>query len=117
MRTLLGCALVVVLGAGAAADNKTETIDAQKLVGKWKGATKHKEALEFTKDGKLKLTSAMGDLAEGTYKVEGNKVKFVATIDGEKVDDVITVSKLTDTELVILISGSAKKVETFTRVK
>jgi uncharacterized protein (TIGR03066 family) len=108
---------MAILVVGASADEKGEKIDAKKLVGKWQKDAKGQSLMEFTKDGQFRMTTEKGKAVEGTYKVEGDKVKYVVSINGEKVDDVMTVSKLTDTELVVYTFEGQKKPETFTRAK
>ena len=120
MRAILCCALGLLLCGGLSADDKKdEKIDAKKLVGKWqeKGAPKGEGLMELTKDGKYRMTIGKGDVIEGTYKVEGNKIKYVVSLNGKNVEDVMTVSKLTDTELVVYAFEGAKKQETYIRVK
>ena len=95
MRTLLGLGLVLGMTcAAAAADDK---IDAKKLLGKWE----HKEMkffVTFLKDGKVTIDG--GDLqAEGTYKVEGNKIKLKVKFGDMEKQMSRTVTKLTDTEI------------------
>ena len=95
MRTLLGIGLLIVMSGGLlAADEK---IDAKKLLGKWE----HKEMqffVTFLKDGKVTLDG--GDLqAEGTYKVDGNKIKLKIKLGDMEKEMSRTITKLTDTEL------------------
>ena len=95
MRTLLGFGLVLGLaGITAAADEK---IDAKKLLGKWE----HKDMqffVTFLKDGKVTVEG--GDLkADGTYKVEGNKILLTVKFGDKEKKMSRTVTKLTDTEL------------------
>jgi uncharacterized protein (TIGR03066 family) len=119
MRTLLGAALVLAMACGAtAADDK---IDAKKLVGTWepKEAKKGEDMrMEFTRDGKLILSaSASGSQlkAEGTYKLDGNKLSFKMKLGGETVEDTVTITKLTDDELEG--KGSDGKLDAYKRVK
>ena len=114
MRTIMGCAIVVVLVAVASADEKVEKIDAKLLIGKWKGAMEGQGSMEFTKDGKYKMTNVKGEVTdEGTYKVEENKVTI-----GDVVRHDLTVSKLTETELVVTdIFNGPKKPQRFNRDK
>ncbi len=104
MRTVLGCALVVLMGAaGLAADTK---IDAKKLVGKWEPKEKKAGAvftLEFTKDGKIHISVSQGGKefkVSGTYKVDGDKVSTKLNAGGKEISETHTITKLTDTELI-----------------
>jgi uncharacterized protein (TIGR03066 family) len=58
MRLILGCVAMLLVVAVAPADDKTEKIDAKKLVCKWEptGKDKGKGVIEFTKDGKFTFT-------------------------------------------------------------
>ena len=82
MKALLSCSLVVLLSCLASAeDKKEESIDGKKLVGKWRPKEEKKggdpNVIEFTKDGKLVVTSTTDDKfkTEGNYKVDGKKIK------------------------------------------
>jgi uncharacterized protein (TIGR03066 family) len=112
MRTLLGCALVLgMAGAIAAAEDK---IDAKKLLGKWENKDQ-KLTVEFLKDGKVSV--AGGEFkAEGTYKVDGNKLMLTVKFGDAETKMTRTVSKLTDTELVSKDDESGKE-DTLSRVK
>jgi uncharacterized protein (TIGR03066 family) len=121
MRAILGCALAVALVANAGfAEEKKVEIDAKKLIGKWEPKEKEGKAfvVEFQKDGKLTFTAGGKDKelkADGTYKVDGNKL--VLTIKfGEKEEKMTrTVSKLTDTELTS--SDDKGKEDTLVKIK
>lgn len=93
---------------------RVKEVSAQALIGKWKGATEGQGAMEFTKDGKYKMTNVKGEVTdEGRYKVEGNKVTI-----GDVVRHDLTVSKLTETGLVISnIFDGPKQPQRFTRDK
>jgi uncharacterized protein (TIGR03066 family) len=60
--------------------------------------------LEFTKDGKLKVATKVGDQSlniDGTYKLEGDKITVTIQSPEEKeLTDTLTIIKLTDTELI-----------------
>ena len=108
---LTTCLLLGLSAAAGAEDKKAEKSNKDKIVGTWvlekpetpkalpPGAT-----LEFTKDGKLKLTGKVDGQdvnVEGTYSVDGDKLK-TAVKDGDKEQtDTDTITKLTDKELVI----------------
>jgi uncharacterized protein (TIGR03066 family) len=108
MRAILGCGLVVVLAitAGVSADDKPEQVDGKKLVGKWAPAELPKGAkgfIEMTKDGKFISSFEFGGKAEkasGTYTLEGTTLIVNLARDGKDEKHVLTVTKLSDTELV-----------------
>ena len=105
MRLLAVGAIVCLLSAGARADEKADT--AKKIVGKWE-VTKseaHIEvgtAVEFTKDGKIKVSHKMGDkdmMFEGTYMVEKDSFTMVIKAGDQEHKQTITIKKITDTEM------------------
>jgi uncharacterized protein (TIGR03066 family) len=114
VRTLLGCALVASLFtvSGFAADEK---IDVKKLVGKWEPTdAKKKLVIEFAADGKLTATSEA--TLTGTWKLEGNKLTLMFKAGENEIKDTITITKLTDDELVAEDEKKEKK-QTMKRVK
>jgi len=128
MRTLIGIAVLVLAGAALAADDKKEkdkdkkeAIDGKKLIGKWEPEKPKKgelASIEFTATGKLIAVADVGGKdakAEGTYKLDGDKLTFEITFMGETVKETITITKLTDDEL----EGRDKegKAEAFKRAK
>jgi uncharacterized protein (TIGR03066 family) len=120
MRMILGSALMVILSAGVSAEDKVEKVDASKVVGKWepKDAPKGmKVVIEFTKDGKILITTGKKDEDfGGTYKVEGNKIKITLKLGDMEIKDDLTVSKQSDTEL-IFKKGDSDKLEGLVRIK
>jgi uncharacterized protein (TIGR03066 family) len=95
---------LVALGGPLAADDKDDKKDAAKqIVGKWevvKGTQPIPPGtvIEFTKDGKLKLT--INDMTvEGTYTVEKDQLKSKITTGDQTSEDTDTIKKLTDDEL------------------
>ena len=59
--------------------------------------------LEFTAKGTVSVTVEKGGKsakAEGTYKLEGNKLDLALKVDGKEQKETITISKLTDDEFV-----------------
>lgn len=106
MRWLALGLVVCVVSVGARADEKAD--NAKLIVGKWE-ATKVDEGtlpkgsiVEFTKDGKLKITVKMGDqdlTIDGTYKVEGNKFTITMKMGDDEQTQTITIKKLSKTEL------------------
>ena len=106
MRMLAVGIVVGLLTAGARAEEKPD--NAKLIVGVWE-ITKSDEGgppvgatVEFTKDGKMKMTAKMGDQEvkmEGTYKVDGNKFNFTLKMGDNEHSDTITIKKLTKTEM------------------
>jgi uncharacterized protein (TIGR03066 family) len=102
MRALLGCTLALVACFGVSADDKKpDPIDAKKLVGRWEAKGDEVGVVEFTKDGKVSIT--FGDkeevVAEGTYKIDGDKLTSTLKAGGMEIKVTRTVTKLTDAEL------------------
>jgi uncharacterized protein (TIGR03066 family) len=116
MRIVLGFALMAVMGAVSADDEK---IDTKKLVGKWETNDKDKGKLviEFSKDGKYQIaTGRKEDDLGGTYTVDGNMVKISQKSGDIEIMELMIISKLSDTEL-ICVRGQKKQSESFTRIK
>ncbi|HYH67600.1 MAG TPA: TIGR03066 family protein [Urbifossiella sp.] len=104
--------LVAVVG-GPADGRQPEKIDAKLLVGKWtpKEAAKSGDfVIEFFKDGKLKLEAGDGKAfkAEGTYKLDGDKLTLKMKMGEKEKTQVRTVYSLTRTELVSADEGGSK---------
>lgn len=124
MRAVTGLALAAVFAveAGVLADEPAGKLDVVKLVGRWeptdlpKGA---KAMVEFAKDGKLFVHNEYAGQSfrlEGTYKVDGNKLAVTMKRDGKDRQEMMTVAKLTEDELVMHEVGT-KKPDTLKRVK
>jgi uncharacterized protein (TIGR03066 family) len=86
---------------------KKEKSAAEKLVGTWewvKGAMPAGSTLELTRDGKFKLTSKRDGkdvfTASGTYTADAESLKLKGTVEGRDVTTPLTITKLTETELV-----------------
>jgi uncharacterized protein (TIGR03066 family) len=101
----VGAVLCLVAGVGRG-DEKGDA--AKLIVGKWEvtkadpGTAPPGGIIQFTKDGKMKLTAKKDDKeisVEGTYKVEGKKLSFAITVGGEKREKTITITKLTTKEM------------------
>jgi uncharacterized protein (TIGR03066 family) len=123
MRAILGGTLLALaVCAGAPAEDKKDAIDAKKLVGKWEPKEKPKDRtllIEFTKDGKVTFTGSEGGKemkAEGTYKVDGDKLTLDVKYGDKERKMTRIVSRLTDTELVSKEEGG-KTEDTMVRVK
>ncbi|QDU22559.1 TIGR03066 family protein [Urbifossiella limnaea] len=98
-------ALLVAVVGGGADGRQPEKIDASLLLGKWtpKDAGKSGDFLiEFIKDGKVKLEAGDGKAfkAEGTYKLDGDKLTLLLKMGEKEKTQTRTVHSLTKTELV-----------------
>ncbi|HEX3149208.1 MAG TPA: TIGR03066 family protein [Gemmataceae bacterium] len=109
MNALKLCAAVAVvclIGSGVRAEDK-KADNAKLIVGKWEmksseGGLPKGTMIEFTKDGKVKVTVKMDDkenMMEGTYKVEGDKLMVAIKVGEEEHKQTIELLKLTDTEM------------------
>ena len=82
--------------------------NADLIVGKWE-LVKGEEVpagsvMEFTKDGKMKVTMTMAgkEIAmEGTYKVEGEKLTTSLNVFGKEISDTDTIKTLNETMLIL----------------
>ena len=122
MRVLLSCVLALVVCCTLSADEKKdEKIDVKKLVGKWEWKEKVPDVsalIEFTKDGKLIFSigpKGKEIKVEGTYKVDGNKLTYTMPVDKKDQSTTLTITKLTDTEL--MSKDETGKEETLVRIK
>jgi uncharacterized protein (TIGR03066 family) len=104
-RTFLACllALGVVALHGTARAEEKKAVDKDKLVGMWEavkadpGTIPVGSVVEFTKDGKSKLTVKEGDkekIATGTYTV-GDTIQLTMTHDGQTHNITLKVLRLT----------------------
>ena len=105
-RLLAVGALVCLLGGAALGEDKTDY--AKLLVGKWEvtkadpGTVTRGDVVEFTKDGKMKVTAKKDDnemLLEGTYKIEKNTFIMTMKIGDEEKTHTITITKISDKEM------------------
>ncbi len=108
LRLLAVGAVACLLATGARADEKKGD-NAKLIVGTWEVTSAHPGGppkggtVEFTKDGKIKVTGehdGQKEEFEGTYKLDGNKLvlKFKIGDDERPVD--LTIDKLDDTTFV-----------------
>ena len=106
LRLLTVGAVVCLLSAGARAEDKPDT--AKLMVGKWEctksdpGTLPVGSIVEFTKDGKMKVTMKMGDMEvkiEGTYTVEKNAFTMVMKMGDDEHKQTITIKKISDKEM------------------
>jgi uncharacterized protein (TIGR03066 family) len=124
---LLGTALVALPALSAPIPKQEKKTNAEKLVGKWelvKGGTETpkdmKFVVEFAKDGVMTLHIEPKDgekmTFKGKYKVDGEKIDYeMEQPGGEKKQEILTIKKLTDDELITVDPADIK--EEFKRVK
>lgn len=124
MRTLIGVglsSLILVSAAFADGEKKDEKIDFKKLIGKWEPADNSgavRMVIEFAEKNKVHVAiteSGKTDTVSGTYTIKGNTIDISLSFGGQEQKDTLTVSKLTDDELIA--EDSKKKTETLKRVK
>ena len=101
------------------AEEKKETLDPAKMIGKWEPVKKAGFLIEVMKDNKLQITTTDAEgkkhVMPGTYKWANGKFEVnVKTPDGDK-PHVVTVKVLTDDKLVTV--DEANKEEEFKKVK
>lgn len=128
MRRTVSCLLVMCVAAAAApADDPKDKSNAEKAVGQWKLVASSNGLPDgvtfvvcFTKDGvmTLRVEQAGGGAMtlKGKYKVEKDKIDY--SLDdgmGGTKQEVLTIKKLTDDELVTVDPDGVK--EEFKRVK
>jgi uncharacterized protein (TIGR03066 family) len=115
MHLILRCAalaLALVHFSSARADEKTvPKSSADKLVGVWElndpdlAKLGGKATLEFTKDGKAKMsfeiTGQKPMTLEGTYKVEGDTLKLTRSENGKDQTDAITIKNFGDDKILL----------------
>ena len=93
----------------------------KKIVGVWeaaKGDLPKGSTVEFTKDGKLKLTLKVEDktlTADGSYTVDGEKVNVVLKFEGQEQKQTLKIKTLTDKMLVTIDEKGME--DEFTRKK
>lgn len=133
MRAVLGCAAVLALASGVVA--RQAKLDAKLLLGRWEPVPE-KEAkdpkdkkdkppagpamvIEFTADpkadpkeppaGRMSMTVTDGGKdyrADGTFRLAGDKLDVYLKLGDREVKETLTITKLTDTELVTVDSKS-----------
>ncbi len=109
LRWMAAGLLVVGLAAAVRAADKPD-VSKEKLAGTWE-VTKADEGgpptgavIEFTKDGKLKVTHTRDgkeETLEGTWTADGAKLTVAVKAKDEERKHTVTVKKLTDTELAV----------------
>jgi uncharacterized protein (TIGR03066 family) len=108
---LLGCAVLgFICSSALAADEKkgSEPTNKEKIIGTWKptkgeGSAVPDATLEFTKDGKLKVTVKIGDntvTVEGSYEIDGDQITLTMKEGDKEKKETATIKTLTDKVLV-----------------
>ena len=128
MRSLTTLAFLLFTASSQAQDEPKDKGNAEKLVGTWQLVKSDQEIpedlkffVDLTADGKMAIRVEMkgtkeGLTMKGKYKVDGNKIDYtITTPDGEKKQEILTIKKLTDTDLVTVDPDGVK--EEFKRVK
>jgi uncharacterized protein (TIGR03066 family) len=126
----MACFAFVALAATTSADDKV--VDKAKIVGTWKPAASGGKAamedvvIQFTKDGKLKVTMkaapglapggkkvpAQTHTIDGTYLIEGDKLTIALKQGGKEHKETGTIKTLTDKKLVTVNpKGSEREFE------
>ena len=109
-------AIVCLLGTAARADEKKD--NAKLIQGKWEVVAAHEGGppkggtVEFTKDGKLKISGEQNGMKMefgGTYKVNGDKLVLTFKIGDSEQAVTITIDKLN--EKTCITSSEHGKVE------
>jgi uncharacterized protein (TIGR03066 family) len=121
-RTALAILILTIAGAPAYAQPKDKDgkIDEKKLIGKWEPPDAPKDikiVVEFAAKGKVTVSAEVGGKAEkleGTYKLDGDKLTLNMKSGEKDRKETVTVTKLTDTELVT--KDDKGKEETLKRV-
>lgn len=106
LRILSVGAIVCAFTVGARAEDKVDY--AKLLVGKWEiskaeeGTVPVGTIVEFTKDGKVKITAKMEGKEisfDGTYKVEKNTFTFIMKMGDMEHKETITITKMSEKEM------------------
>jgi uncharacterized protein (TIGR03066 family) len=121
LRLLVAGFVVVALTTGVRAEKKD---NAKQLMGSWEvtkadpGTLPVGAVVEFGKDGKMKTVGKMDGKEishDGTYKLDGDKFTIVMKEGDKEHKMVITIKKISDTELVT--ANEEGKVVEFKRKK
>jgi len=108
MNALKLFAVGAVLCLPAAGRGEEKPDYAKLIVGKWEvtkadpGTVPAGTLVEFTKDGKMKVTAKKGDAEmtiEGTYKLEKDTFTMTLKVGDEERSQTITVTKISDKEM------------------
>lgn len=120
MRTICAVAAVGLLCLPLPAQEKK---NAEKIVGTWV-VSKSKQippgaTLEFTRDGKLKVSVPVGEktiMVQGTYKVEGNSFRVTTKgPDGKEKTETVKIKELTEKKLIT--ENDKKEIDEFAKKK
>ena len=108
MRRLMGAGVILcVLAVGTRAGDEKD--NPRLVVGKWKvvkaspGTFPLGTVLDLSKDDKVKVIGKRDGkefIHAGTYKVDGARIIITVTVGGEEQKHTLTITKITDTEMV-----------------
>jgi uncharacterized protein (TIGR03066 family) len=113
-------AVLALFGAalGLRADAPKETDFKEKLVGKWESVGDDPAVIEFTRDGKVRITfNEDGKKVEsgGTYTVGGDAIRLELRLhDGARTSERIKIKELTD-KMLLTEDGKSGQVHEFRR--
>jgi uncharacterized protein (TIGR03066 family) len=119
LRLLVASLLVLGMSVGLMAEEKKAEVTKEKLIGAWEAVKVDEKTLPvgsvvtLMKDGKMTLlANEEGNKQElkGTWTVSGNKVTANLMVEDREIKHEVTVTKLTDTEL-IMTNDQGKAVE------
>lgn len=111
-RYLVAVAMVTA-GMGCQADT-IGADNARNIVGNWENAADGDRTYEFRADGGYKSTSRrFGFVVEGTFKIQGNEL----TIKFDDRTQDVTITKMTDQELVFELHDEKRTENRLKRVK
>ena len=126
LRLLIAGLMVLALTADTRAEKKDEKKGekpdtAKLLVGLWKVDTSARgaplgigDSVEFSKDGKNKTTRRIAGkqvVSQGTYQFEKDQLVLTAKSEAGISENVLTIKKITDAELVLSDNESGKVME------
>ena len=110
---LMGAGVIVcALAVGIRADDEKD--NPKLVVGKWKvvraspGTFPLGTVLDLSKDDKVKVIRSRDgkeSIHAGTYKLDGPTIIITVTVEGEKQKHTLTITKISDTEMVTAHGG------------
>jgi uncharacterized protein (TIGR03066 family) len=106
---VVGCAVLGLAASLSRAEDKKDS-NKEKIVGTWllvksETETPPEATMEFTKDGKMKVSFKIGEKTvsvDGTYEIDGDKINVAMKVGDKEKKDTGTIKTLTDKTLVIV---------------
>src|SRR6516225_7102410 len=107
LRLMEAGVVVCVLAVGTKADDEQDY--SRQVVGKWTvvkaspGTFPLGAVLDLSKDDKVKvirIRDGKESIHAGTYKLDGPTIIITVTVEGEKQKHTLTITKISDTEMV-----------------